>query len=62
MITSSAVWLKNAINTAPSNAMISSLMNSIKKTINPLNPHDAIKHHFTSLKTYFIFLQPRVLE
>ena len=24
---------------------------------NPLNPHDALKHHFTSLKTDFIFLQ-----
>ena len=23
---------------------------------NPLNPHDALKHHFTSLKTGFIFL------
>ena len=29
---------------------------------NPLSPHDALKHHFTSLKTDFIFLQPRVLE
>ena len=23
---------------------------------NPLSPHDALKHHFTSLKTSFIFL------
>ena len=30
--------------------------------INPLNPHDALKHHFTSLKTDLIFQQPRVLE
>ena len=30
--------------------------------INPLSPHDALKHHFTSLKTYLIFLQPKVLE
>ena len=29
---------------------------------NPLSPHDALKHHFTSLKTDFIFLQQRVLE
>ena len=29
---------------------------------NPLSPHDALKHHFTSLKTYLIFSQPRVLE
>ena len=30
--------------------------------INPLNPHDALKHHFTSLKTDLIFQQTRVLE
>ena len=30
--------------------------------LNPLSPHDAIKHHLTSLKTDLIFLQPRVLE
>ena len=30
--------------------------------INPLGPHDALKHHFTSLKISIIFLQPRVLE
>ena len=30
--------------------------------LNPLNPHDALKHHFTSLKTDLIFQQPRVLE
>ena len=29
---------------------------------NPLSLHDAIKHHFTSLKTDLIFLQLRVLE
>ena len=32
------------------------------KPINPLSPHDALKHHFTSLETDLIFLQPRVLE
>ena len=30
--------------------------------LNPLSPHDALKHHFTSLKTQLISLQPRVLE
>ena len=30
--------------------------------LTPLSPHDALKHHFTSLKTDLIFLQPRVLE
>ena len=29
---------------------------------NPLSPHDALKHHFTSPKTDLIFLPPRVLE
>ena len=32
------------------------------KKFNPLSPHDALKHHFTSLKTDLIFLQQRVLE
>ena len=30
--------------------------------INPLSPHDALKHHFTSLKTHLISLQPRILK
>ena len=30
--------------------------------LNLLSPHDALKHHFTSLKTDLIFLQPWVLE
>ena len=29
---------------------------------NPLSPHDALKHHFTSLKTDLIFLQLRDFE
>ena len=29
---------------------------------NPLSPHNALKHHFTSLKTDLILLQQRVLE
>ena len=28
----------------------------------PLNPHDALMHHFTSLKRDMIFLQLRGLE
>ena len=31
------------------------------KYINPLGPHDALKHHFTSLKTQLISLQLGVL-
>ena len=34
----------------------------ISSSINPFSPHDALKHHFTSLKTYLIFSQLRVLE
>ena len=29
---------------------------------NPLSPHDALKHHFTSQKKGLIFLQIRALE
>ena len=31
-------------------------------SFNPLSPHDALKHHFTSLKTHFIFLLLVVFE
>ena len=30
--------------------------------LNALRPHDALKHHFTSLKTDLIFLIQRVLK
>ena len=30
--------------------------------LNPLSPHDALKHHSTALKTDLIVIQPRVLE
>ena len=30
--------------------------------VNPLSPHDASKHHFTSLKTDLNFPHSRVLE
>ena len=33
-----------------------------KHYINPLSPHDALKHHFTSLKTNLIFQKLWVLE
>ena len=36
--------------------------NNRNKMINPLSPLDALKHHFTSLKTHLIFLQLGVLE
>ena len=32
------------------------------ESINPLSPHDALKHNFTSQKTYLIFRQLGVLE
>ena len=34
----------------------------IFQRLNPLSPHDALKHHFTSLKTDLIFLQLTVSE
>ena len=34
----------------------------IIQRFNPLSPHDALKHHFKSLKTDLIFLQQTVLE
>ena len=41
-----------------------SRLNQIKTfhMFNPLGPHDALKHHYTPLKTDLIFLQRRVLE
>ena len=33
-----------------------------KLLFNPLSPHDVLKHHFTSLKTYLIFPQLRVFK
>ena len=35
---------------------------SVPSGVNPLGPHDALTHHFTSLKKEIIFLQPRVLK
>ena len=32
------------------------------KHLNPLGPHDALKHHFTALKTDLIFKQLGVLD
>ena len=33
------------------------LLSSRVLSVNPLSPHDALKHHFTSLKTDLIFIQ-----
>ena len=38
------------------------LLKSLVLTLNPLSPRDALKHHFTSMKTHLIFLQQRGLE
>ena len=35
---------------------------SAEVCINHLSPHDALKHHFKSMKTYLIFLKQSVLE
>ena len=37
-------------------------INYLTKRFNPLSPHDALKHHFESIKTNIIFRQQRVLE
>ena len=42
--------------------VLSKIRLSLVLHFNPLSPDDALKHHFTSLKTYLIFLQPGVLE
>ena len=34
----------------------------IIQRFNPLSPHDALKHHFTSQKIHLILLQLEVLE
>ena len=39
-----------------------SAMKSNQTGFKPLSPHDALKHHFTSMKTDLIFIQQRVLE
>ena len=38
------------------------LLSTTTVIFNSLSPHDALKHHFTSLKTDFISLKQRVLE
>ena len=32
--------------------------NYMSPPVDPLGPNDALKHHFTSMKTDLIFLQP----
>ena len=39
-----------------------SVFRDVKLCFDPLSPHDALKHHFTSLKTDLISLQLTVLE
>ena len=46
-ITKSSIWQNNVF---------------LRIDFKPLSPHDALKHHFKSLKTDLIILQPRVLE
>ena len=38
------------------------ILHKLFQRFNPLSPHDALKHHFTSLKTDLILLQLGVLE
>ena len=43
-------------------SMVSLFQRFRGQLFNPLNPHDALKHHFIFLKTDLIFLQLRVLD
>ena len=52
--------LKN--NPSMRQQLLKSYVNGEVNLFNPLNPHDALKHHFTSLKTDLIFQQPRLLK
>ena len=44
------------------NVSYSNTDGNCESNINPLSPHDALKRHFTSLKTYLIFLQLSFLK
>ena len=50
------------INGHGGNVKSEQVRSTLRCLFNPLSPHDALKHHFTSLKKYLIFLQPGVLE
>ena len=52
-----SVWiLYGELRTAHQSLFIVSFI-KIELRINPLSPHDALKHHFTSLETDLIFIQ-----
>ena len=42
--------------------MLSGVKLEKRDSFNPLSPHDALKHHFTSLKKHLTSVQPRALE
>ena len=52
----------NVLRSGPSGASIMNQWFSYIKELNHLSPHDALKHHFTSLKTDLIFLHLGVFE
>ena len=35
-------------------AIVAVIITLILLMVNPLSPHDALKHHYTSMKTYLI--------
>ena len=47
------------VQTAPTHEQMYTIS---PKLFNSLNPHDALKHHFTSSKTHLASLQLRVLK
>ena len=44
------------------NPLVCMICIKVFQRFNPLGPNDALKHHFTSLKTDLTFLKQRVLE
>ena len=60
-------WINMSHNTTGVIAVITSIFFTLSAQchavlFNPLNPHNALMHRFTSLKTDLSFLQSRVLE
>ena len=59
-----SLWNQTFANLAVKKTITTSISVIVQanKTINPIRLHDALKRHFTSLKTHLVFLQLGVLE
>ena len=60
--TQGGVQAKSYSNTVQSRYNTPANTNDCWFNVNPLNPHDALKHHLTSTKTDLIFQQQGVSE